>query len=832
MPSTRRNLAAGQKGLSVAFDLATHRGYDSDHPRVVGDVGKAGVAIDSVEDMKILFDGVPLDRMSVSMTMNGAVLPVLAGYIVAAEEQGVEAAGLSGTIQNDILKEFMVRNTYIYPPEPSMRIVADIIAWSAGHMPRFNSISISGYHMQEAGGDLRAGARIHDRRRNRVRSRRRLARPRRRCVRTAPVVLLRRRHELLHGNRQAARRAFPVGRPHAPALCAVRPALAHAAHPLPDLGRVAAGARSVHQRGAHDARGARRRARRHAVAAHQRVRRGDGAADRVFGAHRPQHPARSSGGDGHCQRRRSPRRLLLRRAPYREPDRCRAGAHRRGGGARRHDQSGARRSSQAAHRGGGGDAPGAHRRAARRRSSASTSTARTRTNRSICSTSTTARCGRSRSRGSKPCAPTRGRGRVPLRRLRRSGAGARGADAQSAGADDDRRRSPTVAPRSARCRMRSSPRSVAIAPAPTASAVSTPPRTRTTTVSPAVRAEVEAFARGEGRRPRLLVVKLGQDGHDRGARVIATAFADIGFDVDIGPLFQTPEEAAREAVENDVHVVGVSSQAAGHKTLVPALIAALREAGAGGVLVVCGGTIPDRDRDALYAAGVSAVFGPGTPVPEARAHRPRPDRRPAPGGVKAEETSEHARAIRAGEFAARWRAPSRLSKSTPRRPPRRFGSAACGAAHGCGRHRSPRHIRCPGRRQVDLHRGVRSPRSRPRPEAGGARGRSVERAERWCHSSATRRAWVRLSRHERAFVRPSPSAGTLGGVARRTREAVLLCEAAGYDTVIVETVGAGQSEIAVRDLVDVFLLLVAPGAGDELQGHQARASWRPPISSW
>ena len=210
----RQNLAAGQMGLSVAFDLATHRGYDSDHPRVVGDVGKAGVAIDSVEDMKILFDGIPLDQMSVSMTMNGAVLPVLAGYIVAGEEQGVAPEQLAGTIQNDILKEFMVRNTYIYPPEPSMRIVADIIEYTAKHMPKFNSISISGYHMQEAGATAvqELGFTLADGMEY-VRHAQG-ARPRRRRLRRPPLVLLRDRHELLHGGREAARGAPAVGAHH------------------------------------------------------------------------------------------------------------------------------------------------------------------------------------------------------------------------------------------------------------------------------------------------------------------------------------------------------------------------------------------------------------------------------------------------------------------------------------------------------------------------------------------------------------------------------------------------------------------------------------------
>ena len=279
----RRNLAAGRQGVSVAFDLATHRGYDSDHPRVVGDVGKAGVAIDSVEDMKILFDGIPLDKVSVSMTMNGAVLPVLAGYIVAAEEQGVAQDQLSGTIQNDILKEFMVRNTYIYPPEPSMRIVADIIEYTAQQMPKFNSISISGYHMQEAGRDAGARARVHARRRPRVRARRR--------SRTGLDVddfagrlsfFFGDRHELLPGGRQAARRAPAVVADHEGVQRRrTRRSLMLRTHcqtsgwslteqdPYNNVVRT-------------DDRGDGRGVRRHAVAAHQLVRRGDRAADRLL----------------------------------------------------------------------------------------------------------------------------------------------------------------------------------------------------------------------------------------------------------------------------------------------------------------------------------------------------------------------------------------------------------------------------------------------------------------------------------------------------------------------------------------------------------------------
>ena len=294
----RRNLAAGQKGLSIAFDLATHRGYDSDHPRVSGDVGMAGVAIDSIYDMRTLFSGIPLDQMSVSMTMNGAVLPVLALYIVAAEEQGVPPEKLAGTIQNDILKEFMVRNTYIYPPQPSLRIISDIFSYTSAHMPKFNSISISGYHMQEAGATadlelaytladgveyVRAGIGGQSR-----------GRP----LRAAAVVLLRHRHEFLHGGGEAARRARAVGEADEAIRSAGR-ALAVAAHPLPDLGLVAHRARRVQQCHPHRHRGDGGDARRHPVAAHQCARRGAGAADRFFRPHRAQHPDRAAAGKRH-----------------------------------------------------------------------------------------------------------------------------------------------------------------------------------------------------------------------------------------------------------------------------------------------------------------------------------------------------------------------------------------------------------------------------------------------------------------------------------------------------------------------------------------------------
>ncbi len=607
----RQALAGGQTGLSVAFDLATHRGYDSDHPRVVGDVGKAGVAIDSVEDMKVLFDGIPLEKISVSMTMNGAVLPVLASFIVAGEEQGVARADLSGTIQNDILKEFMVRNTYIYPPEPSMRIVADIIDYTAREMPRFNSISISGYHMQEAGAT---------------------------CVQELAFTLADGweyvRAALARGldiDKFAPRLSFffclgmnffmEIAKLRAARLLwakivgAVRaqgPALVGAAHPLPDLRRLADRAGPLQQRHAHHDRGAGRRARRHPEPAHQRLRRGAGPADAVLGADRAEYAAGHRRGNGRHPRDRPAGRVLLRRGADRLRRRGRLGPDRGGRGTRRHDQGGRRRHAQAAHRGGrrpppGQDRPGrgGHRRRQQvpAREPRAGRHPRHRQHRGA------ARPGRPA--GKDP--GVTGRGRLHCR--------ARGHHARrpnptaTCSPPASRRRGP--ARRSARCptrwktvfgRHRAETRSISgvYAKAWEGDAM-----------FEAIRAQVDAFAAEEGRRPRILVAKLGQDGHDRGMKVIATAFADIGFDVDIGPMFATPEECARQAVENDVHVVGVSTQAAGHKTLVPALIEQLRAQGAGDVVVICGGVIPPQDYDMLKRAGVHAIYGPGTNIPEA-----------------------------------------------------------------------------------------------------------------------------------------------------------------------------------------------------------------------
>ena len=583
----RQNLAAGQMGLSVAFDLATHRGYDSDHPRVVGDVGKAGVAIDSVEDMKLLFDGIPLDKMSVSMTMNGAVLPVLAGYVVAGEEQGVAQEQLSGTIQNDILKEFMVRNTYIYPPEPSMRIVADIIQYTAQHMPKFNSISISGYHMQEAGAT---------------------------AVQELGFTLA----DGLEYARTAAARGldvdefagrlsffFAIGMNFFMEVAKLRAARLLWARIMNDLGAQKPGSKMLRThcqtsgvslteqdpynnivRTAYEALAA-------VLGGTQSLHTNSfdeaiALPDRVLGAHRAQHAADPRRGDRRHPRDRPARRLVLRRGAHAEPRQRGVDADRRGRGARRHDQGRRVGHAEAAHRGSRGAAPGARR--PRRRDD--------------------------RRRQQVP--PRRRGARSTSRDI--DNAEVRRSAARAAGACEGRARSASAcAPRSTRSRDGAASDGNLLELSIEAS------RARATVgeISDAmekvfgrhravirsisgvyggayaddeefarIRKEVDEFAQEEGRRPRILVAKLGQDGHDRGAKVIATAFADLGFDVDIGPLFQTPEEAASDAIENDVHVVGVSSQAAGHKTLVPQLIEALRAQGADDVIVVVGGVIP------------------------------------------------------------------------------------------------------------------------------------------------------------------------------------------------------------------------------------------------
>src|SRR5438094_295804 len=489
----RRKLAGGQTGLSIAFDLATHRGYDSDHPRVVGDVGKAGVAIDSVEDMKLVFDGVPLDRVSVSMTMNGAVLPVLASFVVAGEEQGVPPEKLTGTIQNDILKEFMVRNTYIYPPAPSMRIVADIIAYTSRHMPRFNSISISGYHMQEAGAT---------------------------CDQELAFTL-------------------------ADGLEYVRAALSRGLDIDQFAGRLSfffAIGMSFFMEVA-------------------KLR----AARLLWATLVKRHFAPKETASlmlrTHCQTSGA---SLTEQDPFNNIIRTTIEAMAAVFGG-----------TQSLH-------TNAFDEAIALPTDASARVAR--------NTQLTLQLETGIPRVIDPWGGsyfmeslTHALARKALVIVEEVEAMGGMTQAIEAGMPKLRIEE-TAARRQARVDRGK---------------------------------DVEQFGVEHGRRPLSLVAKIGQDGHDRGAKVIATAFADLGFDVDIGTLFQTPEEVARQAVENDVHVVGISTQSGGHKTLVPQLVRELERSGARDIIVIVGGIIPSRDHAFLEQAGVKAVFGPGTAIPKA-----------------------------------------------------------------------------------------------------------------------------------------------------------------------------------------------------------------------
>ena len=609
----RANLAAGQKGLSVAFDLATHRGYESDHPRVVGDVGKAGVAIDSVEDMKILFDGIPLDQMSVSMTMNGAVLPVLAGYIVAAEEQGVSQDKLSGTIQNDILKEFMVRNTYIYPPEPSMRIVADIIAYTASHMPKFNSISISGYHMQEAGATavqelaftladgleyvrtaLASGLKIDDFAGRlsffwaigmnffmevaKLRAGRLLwARMIKQFNPTNPGSMALRTHCQTSGVSLTEKDAYNnVIRTTIEAMAAVlggtqslhTNALDEAiALPTPFSARIARNTQLIIQEETGIP---------HVV-------------DPLAGSYYVESLTASLaeeawkliceveelGGMTKAVESGMPKMKIEEAAARRQARIDRAEEVVVGVNKYQPKED--------------------------------TVIEILDVDNAMVRDSQIARLNQIKASRDKA------KVEAALKGL-----------ADAAASDNGNLLELAVIATRARATVGE------ISDALETSF--TRHRAVNRTISGVyggvyqgdagfakLKADIADFAKTEGRRPRMLVCKMGQDGHDRGAKVIATAFADLGFDVDIGPLFQTPEEAARQAVENDVHIVASSSLAAGHKTLVPALINELKAQGAGDILVVTGGVIPTQDYDFLFKAGVAAVYGPGTNIPKAAA---------------------------------------------------------------------------------------------------------------------------------------------------------------------------------------------------------------------
>jgi len=608
----RANLAAGQMGLSVAFDLATHRGYDSDHPRVVGDVGKAGVAIDSVEDMKILFDGIPLDKMSVSMTMNGAVLPVMAGYIVAAEEQGVEEGQLAGTLQNDILKEFMVRNTYIYPPAPSLRIVTDIIEYTTKRMPRFNSISISGYHMQEAGATAvqELGFTLADG----------LEYTRAALARGLAIDDFAPRLSFFFGigmnffmevaKLRAARllwsRLIHQFDPQKPTSLMLRTHCQTSGVSLTEhdpynnivrttieaLAAVLGGTQSLHTNSFDEAialptENAARIARNTQLilAEESGVTH---VVDPLGGSYyvealtsslaneawKLMEEVEALGGMTKAVESGMPKLRIEEAAARRQASVDRGDAVIVGVNKYRLDHEPEI------------DVRDVDNTTVREQQLARLATVR----------------------ASRDEAATQD----ALRRLREGAAG--DANLLELSVDATRARA-TVGEISSALeevfsRHRATIRTIAgVYGAPYEGDAE----------YEAIRARVEAFAAREGRRPRLSVVKLGQDGHDRGAKVISTAFADLGFDVDVGPLFQTPEEAARDAVENDAHVVGVSSQAAGHKTLVPELIAQLRKHGADDMLVVVGGVIPAQDYAELRDAGVAAVFGPGTNIPHAAA---------------------------------------------------------------------------------------------------------------------------------------------------------------------------------------------------------------------
>ena len=608
----RRNLAAGQQGLSVAFDLATHRGYDSDHARVEGDVGKAGVAIDSVEDMKILFDSIPLDQVSVSMTMNGAVLPIMASYIVAAEEQGVAPEQLAGTLQNDILKEFMVRNTYIYPPEPSMRIVADIIGYTATNMPKFNSISISGYHMQEAGATnvqelaytIADGIEY---------------------VRTAinsgldvdkfaprlsfffaigmnffMEIAKLRAARILWSTLMAEK--FSPKDPSSLMLrthCQTSGVSLTSKDPYNNIMRttieamsaVLGGTQSLHTNAFDEALGlptefAARIARNTQLVIQEEAG-VTNVVDPLAGSYYIEsltaelveaamlliNEVEEMGGmtkavETGLPKLRIEEAAALQQARVDRAEQVIVGVNKYQL-AEEPDidvldiDNSAVRDSQIAR---------LHR----------------------------------------------------LRAERDAAVCQQALDALTASAKSGQGNLLELAIAAARARATVGEISDAL------EQVWGRHRAQTRSISGVygsayegdedfmnIMKKVEEFAQTHGRRPRMLVVKMGQDGHDRGAKVIATAFADLGFDVDVGPMFQTPEEAARQAIENDVHIVGVSSQAAGHKTLVPKMIESLKAQGAGEIIVICGGVIPPKDYPALRAVGVAAIFGPGTNIPQA-----------------------------------------------------------------------------------------------------------------------------------------------------------------------------------------------------------------------
>jgi methylmalonyl-CoA mutase len=603
-------LAAGQQGVSVAFDLATHRGYDSDHPRVIGDVGKAGVAIDSVEDMKILFEGIPLDKVSVSMTMNGAVIPILANFIVTGEEQGHDCQVLSGTIQNDILKEFMVRNTYIYPPEPSMRIIADIIEYTSSNMPKFNSISISGYHMQEAGANL-------------VQELAYTLADGKEYVKTAmargmdidqfaprlsfffaigmnffmEAAKLRAARLLWHRIMEELGAKTPKSkmlRTH----CQTSGVSLQEQDPYNNVVRTAyeamsavlGGTQSLHTNALDEAIAlptefAARIARNTQLILQEETG-VTNVVDPLAGSYYVEkltsdlaeaawkliEEVDDMGGMTKAVASGLPKLRIEETAARRQADIDRGDQVIVGVNKYRLPEEDPI------------DILDIDNEAVREAQVTRLKQIREARDEAACDAAL-----------------------AELERRAQAGGNLLEAAVEAA-------------------RARASVGEISMA----MEKIFGRHRAEVKTLAgvygkayendegfAAIQRDIEAFAEEEGRRPRMLVVKMGQDGHDRGAKVIATAFADIGFDVDVGPLFQTPEEAAQDAIDNDVHVIGISSQAAGHKTLAPELIKILAARDAGDILVICGGVIPQQDYDFLKNAGVKAIFGPGTNIPSA-----------------------------------------------------------------------------------------------------------------------------------------------------------------------------------------------------------------------
>jgi len=608
----RSNLAAGQQGLSVAFDLPTHRGYDSDHPRVEGDVGKAGVAIDSVEDMKILFDGIPLGEVSVSMTMNGAVLPVMANYIVAAEEQGVEPQQLAGTLQNDILKEFMVRNTYIYPPGPSMRVVADIIGYTATNMPKFNSISISGYHMQEAGATnieelaftIADGIEYVRTAINRGLDVDAFA-PRLsfffgigmnffmeiaklRAARILWATLMEEKFSPKNSGSLVLRTHCQTS---GVSLTSQDPYNNIMRTTIEAMSAVLGGTQSLHTN----------------------------AFDEALALPTP-FSARIA---------RNTQLLIQEETGVTQVVDPLAGSYYVEALTNELVEAARTLIDEVEALGGMTEAVESGMPKLRIEAAAAQRQARIDRGEEVIVGVNKYQLAvepdvevldidNSSVRASQI-------EKLKAVRANRDQAACDNAlAALKAGAEGDTENLLALAVDAARARATVGEISDALEAAWGRHVAQHRSISGVYSASyegdegfMGIQQDVEDFAGRHGRRPRMLVVKMGQDGHDRGAKVIATAFADLGFDVDVGPMFQTPQEAAQQAIENDVHVVGVSSQAAGHKTLVPQLIAALKTANAEDVLVVCGGVIPPKDYDMLKAEGVAAVFGPGTNIPEA-----------------------------------------------------------------------------------------------------------------------------------------------------------------------------------------------------------------------